>query len=72
MTNDRWGSETPCKNGGFFTCDDRYNPGVLQKRKWENAMTLNKISWGWQRNTKISDFLSTKEMIQVISCENLL
>lgn len=29
VTNDRWGTNTPCVHGGFFTCGDRYNPGKL-------------------------------------------
>ena len=27
VTNDRWGSGCGCKHGGYFTCEDRYNPG---------------------------------------------
>lgn len=27
VTNDRWGMETPCRHGGFYTCGDRFNPG---------------------------------------------
>ena len=42
VTNDRWGRGTQCKHGDFFTCADRYNPGVLQPHKWENAMTLDR------------------------------
>lgn len=30
VTNDRWGSGVMCKHGGYFTCSDRFNPGVLQ------------------------------------------
>ena len=29
VVNDRWGSGDSCKNGGYFTCHDRYNPGKL-------------------------------------------
>ena len=29
VVNDRWGSGDSCKNGGYFTCHDRYNPGIL-------------------------------------------
>jgi len=29
VVNDRWGSGDRCKNGGYFTCHDHYNPGVL-------------------------------------------
>lgn len=27
VSNDRWGHETLCQHGGFFTCSDRFNPG---------------------------------------------
>lgn len=27
VTNDRWGSGIPCHHGGFFSCNDRFNPG---------------------------------------------
>lgn len=27
VTNDRWGKGIPCHHGGFFSCNDRYNPG---------------------------------------------
>lgn len=26
VTNDRWGTDTPCHHGGYFTCHDRYSP----------------------------------------------
>lgn len=26
VVNDRWGNETLCAHGGFFTCKDHYNP----------------------------------------------
>lgn len=65
VTNDRWGKETPCKHGGYFSCNDRYNPGVAQPRKWENAMTIEKDSWGFRRNAKLSDFMTIEELLQV-------
>ena len=42
VTNDRWGVGVLCKHGDFYTCSDRYNPGILQSHKWENAMTIDK------------------------------
>jgi alpha-L-fucosidase len=54
----RWGAGTACKHGGFLNCKDKYNPGVKQTRKWENAMTLDKGSWGNRRNAKFENFLS--------------
>jgi alpha-L-fucosidase len=37
--NDRWGTDSLCKHGGFLTCTDRYEPDSLLSKKWENAMT---------------------------------
>ncbi|XP_055958366.1 alpha-L-fucosidase isoform X2 [Patella vulgata] len=63
VTNDRWGKDSTCKHGGFFTCQDRYQPGKLQSRKWENAMTIDRRSWGYRRNAQLSDYLSTEELL---------
>lgn len=64
VVNDRWGFGVPCKHGGYFTCDDRYNPGKLQPRKWENCMTIQRNSWGFDRTARIEEYLSEKELIQ--------
>jgi len=72
VTNDRWGHDTLCTHGGYYTCADRYNPGVLQPHKWENCLTLDKESWGFRRNTKIEDYLTPEELmttiIESVSC----
>lgn len=72
VVNDRWGKNIRCKHGGFLNCDDRYNPGVLQKRKWENSMTIDKYSWGYRRRARLADFLTmdeiTKTIATTISC----
>ncbi|CAG2106377.1 unnamed protein product [Medioppia subpectinata] len=72
VVNDRWGAGTGCKHGGYFSCDDRYNPGVLQRHKWENAMTLDKSSWGFRRDAQLSDYLTTHQLVttlaQTVSC----
>nr|XP_002127716.1 alpha-L-fucosidase [Ciona intestinalis] len=67
VTNDRWGQGVMCKHGGYFTCSDRYNPGKLQPRKWENAMTLDKKSWGYRRNAELSDYLTIEELLQTLA-----
>lgn len=66
VTNDRWGHDTMCKHGGFYTCTDRYNPGVLQSHKWENCFTLDKQSWGYRRNAQLEDYLTPTELITTI------
>lgn len=67
VTNDRWGIGVLCEHGDFYTCSDRYNPGVLQKHKWENAMTIDKTSWGHRSDTKLKDFITSKELIKEIA-----
>ncbi|XP_052677337.1 alpha-L-fucosidase-like isoform X2 [Crassostrea angulata] len=66
VVNDRWGYDSRCKHGGFLSCDDRFNPGKLQKRKWENAMTLDRYSWGFRRDASIADFLSMEELLETV------
>ncbi|KAI4469443.1 alpha-l-fucosidase [Holotrichia oblita] len=72
VVNDRWGLGTHCKHGGYFTCNDRYNPGVLQPHKWENAMTVDKYSWGHRRYINSKDVLTSSEliktMVETVSC----
>lgn len=72
LTNDRWGETTPCVHGDIHTCHDRYNPGVLQSHKWENAMTIDWRSWGFRRNSNIEDYATTKQLIELtvetVSC----
>ena len=68
VVNDRWGAGTSCKHGGYYSCADRYNPGVLQKHKWENAMTLDKQSWGYRRDAAVKDYMTINELLaQVVS-----
>ena len=33
-------------------------------RKWENAMTLDKRSWGYRRNGKLHEYYSIKVKLQ--------
>ncbi|UYV72769.1 FUCA1, partial [Cordylochernes scorpioides] len=66
VVNDRWGDNIPCHHGGFYTCMDRYNPGELQPRKWENAMTIDRGSWGYRRNASLKDMLTPKDLIQTL------
>ncbi|XP_044747812.1 alpha-L-fucosidase [Coccinella septempunctata] len=67
VVNDRWGIDIPCKHGDFYTCTDRYNPGTLQKHKWENAMTLDKKSWGFRRNAPLEDYLTIRELLKILA-----
>ncbi|KAK7066957.1 Tissue alpha-L-fucosidase [Halocaridina rubra] len=72
VVNDRWGTGVICNHGTFYTCTDRYSPGVLQPHKWENAMTLDRKSWGYRREAATSDYLTIHELLtelaRTISC----
>lgn len=72
VTNDRWGQGVMCHHGGFFTCADRYNPGHIINHKWENAMTIDSQSWGFRRNTVLSDILPIDtliaQLVSTVSC----
>ncbi len=64
--NDRWGQDSTCQHGSYLTCSDRYTPGKLQKRKWENALTIDSKSWGWNRNSSYTDYYSTEYFIHML------
>jgi len=66
VVNDRWGKGTFCKHGGFWNCQDKYNPGHLMTHKWENAFTLDKTSWGFNRNATEADYLTKDELLHEV------
>ena len=63
VVNDRWGRGTACKHGDFINCVDRYRPGKLQFKKWENAMTIDKKSWGYVRKSSLQDYYTIRELV---------
>ncbi|XP_050742230.1 putative alpha-L-fucosidase isoform X2 [Drosophila biarmipes] len=66
VTNDRWGFGTACMHGDFYNCADRFNPGILQAHKWENAFTLDRTSWGQRFDVSLADFMTSKEVVKEI------
>lgn len=41
--------------------------GVLLPHKWENCLTIDKKSWGYRRNARLSDFLTIEELIKELA-----
>ncbi|KAK7872782.1 hypothetical protein R5R35_011907 [Gryllus longicercus] len=64
VVNDRWGKQVLCKHGDFRTCKDNFKPDVLQPHKWESCTTIDKYSWGYRRNAKLSEIKSTRELLK--------
>lgn len=64
VINDRWGRGTMCKHGSFVTCRDRFNPGVIQKKKFENVLSIDRHSWGFDPMSRLDDIQTTKELIR--------
>jgi alpha-L-fucosidase len=62
--NDRWGSDTLCKHGGFLTCTDRYMPGSVVGKKWEDCLTIDKNSWGYNRKSQFADYMTVPELVR--------
>lgn len=40
--------------------------GVLLHHKWENAFTVDKVSWGYRRNMQLSEILTMNELLEQI------
>lgn len=64
VVNDRWGKGVMCKHGTFVSCRDRFNPGVIQKLKFENVLSLDRTSWGYDPMTRLENIISPKELIR--------
>lgn len=75
VINDRWGSDTRCKHGGYFGTEyGEVNSGaqseeeslaLLKSRKWEENRSIG-ASFGFNRNEDIEDYLSENELITLL------
>jgi len=64
VVNDRWGKDTRLKHGGYYSGEDRQQPGAnLLGHKWESCLTVDKKSWGYNRMTKVEDYMTSHALI---------
>lgn len=62
LKNDKFASESTSQEVIHKTS------GILQKRKWESGMTIDRSSWGYRREASLNSILTIEEMIgRVIS-----
>ncbi|KAL5106120.1 Tissue alpha-L-fucosidase [Taenia crassiceps] len=66
VVNDRWGLDANCQHGDFFNCEDRFHPDKVLHHKWESCITLDRYSWGYRRESRLTDYLSPKELIETL------
>lgn len=68
--NDRWGSETRGKHGGFYTTEydlvHQGNADALQfERPWEECRGMAG-SFGYNRNEMLDDYSSSEELVHIL------
>lgn len=64
--NDRWGRDSMCKHGSFFTCRDSFRPQTVQPFKWENCYTIDASSWGYNRKSHYQAYRTTESLIHLL------
>lgn len=63
----------------MYLLDNYFFPPILeklQKHKWESAIKLDRLSWGYRKQMKVTDLLTIKEILrtlaEVISCGGIM
>ncbi|MCJ8746181.1 hypothetical protein PDJAM_G00138940 [Pangasius djambal] len=64
VVNDRWGNGTYCKHGGYYNCADKYTPSTVPKHKWEKCNSIDRSSWGYRRNMRLSELMDLPTIIK--------
>jgi len=64
VVNDRWGSETPGFNGGFFTAE--YSDQYWLDHKWEANCGIDVHSYGLNRMSLAQNYSSSEYLIELL------
>jgi alpha-L-fucosidase len=66
VVNDRWGSNTMCKHGGYLNCQDKYLPKTKDdlKRKFETCLAMDLGSWGYAREANAGRILTINQLLE--------
>jgi alpha-L-fucosidase len=70
VVNDRWGSETRSKHGGFYTTEyglvgDKEGIGNAEPRQWEECRGIG-TSFGFNRTEGLSDYSTPEQLITLL------
>lgn len=75
VINDRWGSDTRCRHGGYFGTEygevnsgaqsEEQSLSMLGSRKWEENRSIG-ASFGFNRNEDIEDYLTERAIIELL------
>jgi len=64
VVNDRWGSETPTKHGGYYTPE--YSDAVYLNHTWEENSGIDIHSYGFNRATPANMYNTAKDLLNLL------
>ncbi|RWS19640.1 alpha-L-fucosidase-like protein, partial [Leptotrombidium deliense] len=67
VVNDRWGAGSICRHGGFLLCRGRHQPNSPFPRKWESAVPLDRSSWGFNRLSHSSMYMTIEQLLTIVA-----
>jgi alpha-L-fucosidase len=65
VVNDRWGSETRGKHGGFYTTEYDHGKENIRDHPWEESRGIGG-SYGYNRAESLKDYHTAKELIALL------
>jgi alpha-L-fucosidase len=66
LANDRWGTDLDGKMLGDFATPERARMNRIRTDKWETCDSLDPFSWGYNRNLKPSDTMTTNQLVDYL------